>query len=61
MSNSASNAHLSLGVNWQGLEAITHLHLMPRSRMAELYLHSPICLHGMVIKNEFFTLPAEIA
>jgi hypothetical protein len=26
----------------------THLHLMPRSRMVELYLHSPIWLHGIV-------------
>jgi hypothetical protein len=28
----------------------THLHLVPRSRMVELYLHSPICLHGIVLK-----------
>jgi hypothetical protein len=27
----------------------THLHLVPRSRMMELYLHSPICLHGVVL------------
>jgi hypothetical protein len=25
------------------------LHLVPRSRMVELYLHSPICLHGIVL------------
>jgi hypothetical protein len=26
-----------------------HLHLVPRSRKMELYLHSPTCLHGIVI------------
>jgi hypothetical protein len=26
----------------------TQLHLMPRSRMVEPYLHSPTCLHGIV-------------
>jgi hypothetical protein len=26
-----------------------HLHLVPRSRMAELYLHSLVCLHGIVL------------
>jgi hypothetical protein len=25
------------------------LHLVPRSRMVELYRHSPICLHGNVL------------
>jgi hypothetical protein len=24
-------------------------YLVPRSRMVELYLHSPICLHGTVL------------
>jgi hypothetical protein len=27
----------------------THIHLVPRSRMVELYLNSPICLHGIVL------------
>jgi hypothetical protein len=27
----------------------TYLQLVPRSRIVELYLHSPICLHGMVL------------
>jgi hypothetical protein len=27
----------------------THLHLVLRSRMIELYDHSPICLHGIVL------------
>jgi hypothetical protein len=34
------------------LNAVTQkktLHLLPRSRMVELYLHSPICLHGTVL------------
>jgi hypothetical protein len=26
-----------------------HLHLVPRSRMAELSLHSPIHIHGMML------------
>jgi hypothetical protein len=30
------------------VKAITHLHLMPRLRMVELYLHSLIRLHGVV-------------
>jgi hypothetical protein len=32
-----------------GVKLTTHLHLVPRSRMVELYLHSPICLHGVVL------------
>jgi hypothetical protein len=27
----------------------THLQLVPRSRMVELYLHSPIRFHGIVL------------
>jgi hypothetical protein len=30
------------------LKLTTHLHLVPRPRMVELYLHSNICLHGIV-------------
>jgi hypothetical protein len=37
------------GVKWEGCEA-DHLHLVPRSRMVRLYLHSPIHPHGMVPK-----------
>jgi hypothetical protein len=40
---------LSPGVKRQGYEADHSLHLAPRSRMVELYLHSPICLHGIVL------------
>jgi hypothetical protein len=34
------------GVKRPGREAD---HLVPRLRMMELYLHSPICLHGIVV------------
>jgi hypothetical protein len=39
---------LSLGVKRYGRKA-DHSHLLPRSRKVELYLHSPICLHGVVL------------
>jgi hypothetical protein len=39
---------LSLGVKQPGREADNSF-LMPSSRMMELYLHSPICLHGIVL------------
>jgi hypothetical protein len=35
------------GLKDQGVRLSTHLRLMPRSRMVELYLHSSIRLHGM--------------
>jgi hypothetical protein len=35
------------GVRRQGRQA--DLGLVPRSRMVELYLHSPLCLHGIVL------------
>jgi hypothetical protein len=31
------------------MKLTTHLHPLPRSRMMELYLHSPLCLHGVVL------------
>jgi hypothetical protein len=34
------------GIQRKGCEADRHLHLVLRSRMVELYLHSAICLHG---------------
>jgi hypothetical protein len=43
---------LLLEVNSQGMKLITHLHLVPRLRMVELYFHSPICLHGIVLNYE---------
>jgi hypothetical protein len=40
---------LSLEVKRLGREADHQLHLVPRSRMLELYLDSPIRLHGVVL------------
>jgi hypothetical protein len=40
---------LSPGVKPQRVKLATHLHLMPRSRKVNLYLHSPIYLHGIVL------------
>jgi hypothetical protein len=34
-----------------GVKLTTHLHLLPRSRMVELYLHSLICLNGIVLNS----------
>jgi hypothetical protein len=31
------------------VQLTTHLYLVPMSRMVELYLHSPACLHGVVL------------
>jgi hypothetical protein len=32
---------------FSGVKQTTHLHLVPRPRMLELYLHSPTGLHGV--------------
>jgi hypothetical protein len=32
-----------------GVKLTIHLYLLPRSRMMELYLHSPVRLHGTVL------------
>jgi hypothetical protein len=37
------------GEGGKGVKLTTHLQLVPRSRMVELYLRSPICLHGIVL------------
>jgi hypothetical protein len=42
---------LPLGVKRPGREVTTHLHLVLRSRMVELYLHSPIRIHGVVLNS----------
>jgi hypothetical protein len=39
----------SLGYSYRGVKFTTHLYLVPRSRQVELYLHSPICLHGIML------------
>jgi hypothetical protein len=41
---------LSPGVKRQDVKMTTHLQLVPRKRMVELYFHSPIRLHGIVLK-----------
>jgi hypothetical protein len=33
----------------RGEKLTTHLHLVPRPRKVELYFHSLICLHGIVL------------
>jgi hypothetical protein len=33
----------------RGVKLTTHLHLVPRLRMVELHLHSPIYLYGIVL------------
>jgi hypothetical protein len=42
---------LSQGVKRSGREVHHSLHLVPRSRVVELYLHSLICLHGMMLNK----------
>jgi hypothetical protein len=37
------------GKSGKDVKLTTHLHLLPKSRMVELYLHSPIRLHGIVL------------
>jgi hypothetical protein len=37
------------GYSCRNVKLTTHLHLMPRSRMMELYLHYRICFHGLVL------------
>jgi hypothetical protein len=44
---------------YQGVKLTTDLHQVLRSTMVALYLHSPICLHGIVLNklNTGMTLP----
>jgi hypothetical protein len=37
------------GYSGRGVKLTTHLHLVPRSRMMQLYLYSPVRLHDMVL------------
>jgi hypothetical protein len=39
----------SLGESGRGVRLTTHFHIVPRSSMVELYLRSPIRLHGAVL------------
>jgi hypothetical protein len=40
---------IPLGVSGPGMKLIAYLHLVTRSIMVELYLHSPIHLHSVVL------------
>jgi hypothetical protein len=33
----------------RGVKLTTHFHLVPSSRMVELYLYSPVSFHGIVL------------
>jgi hypothetical protein len=46
-----------------GVKLITHLHLMPRSRLVKLYLHFSIRIHGVVLNqfSNFTFLPCSQA
>jgi hypothetical protein len=37
------------------MKVTTHLHIVPTSRIVELYLHSPVCFHAaeLKLKNNF--------
>jgi hypothetical protein len=37
------------GRDSQDMKLTTYLHLVPRSRVVELYLHSPVCVHVMML------------
>jgi hypothetical protein len=39
------------GVKRQGVNLTTHLHLVLRLRVVEPYLHSPICLHDVMLNS----------
>jgi hypothetical protein len=40
-----------MGTSSRGVKLTTDLHLVTTSRMVELYLHSPIRLHGIVLNE----------
>jgi hypothetical protein len=56
----------SWGQIGRDVKLTTSLHLVPRSRMVELYLHSPMCLHGVVLnytiryRNNFMHLLSQL-
>jgi hypothetical protein len=39
----------SPGLKSRSVKLTTHSHIVQRLRMVELYLHSPICIHGVVL------------
>jgi hypothetical protein len=50
--------------NGRGMKLTINFSPVSKSKMAELYLHSPICLHGillnLLITGKFVTLPWRI-
>jgi hypothetical protein len=48
--NTISTGLFLLGQSVRAVELTIHLHLVPKSRRAELYLHSPICLNDIAHK-----------
>jgi hypothetical protein len=51
-----------LGWSDRGVKVTTHFHPVPTFRMMAIYLHSPICLHGMYsdFAFTFCTLPLPV-
>jgi hypothetical protein len=43
-----SNGYWGQRVKRQAVKLTTHFNVVPKSRI-ELYLHSPICIHGIVL------------
>jgi hypothetical protein len=41
---------MNTGALYKGLKLTTHLHLVSRSRIVDLYLHFHVYLHGKVLK-----------
>jgi hypothetical protein len=54
-----NTGHLSPGVKRPGREG-DHLQLVQRLRVVEPYLHSPICLHGIVL-NYIIKYPLRLS
>jgi hypothetical protein len=44
-----SNGLFPQGKSGRGMKLTTYLYPMPGPRMVELYIHSPICLHGTLL------------
>jgi hypothetical protein len=40
---------MGTGHSGRGMNLTTHFRIVPRSRMVEIYLHSPIRPHGVVL------------
>jgi hypothetical protein len=49
--SSGYHGHFLLEWSGRGVKLTTQFHIILRLRMVELYLHSAICLHGVVLKH----------